>query len=167
VISPEFGVDAGKRVVMVWALYGLKSVNVAFRNHSVECMAHLRWTYCHADWDLWMKNELRPDDGVQYWAYILIYADDILCVRHEPGVQLTKLDQYFKMKNGSIQEPTFYLGAKLRKTTLLNDVIAWRMSSSKYVQSTIQNVQHYLVVSAGGQKLKTKASVHLPIGLMS
>jgi hypothetical protein len=80
---------------------------------------------------------------------------------------LTMLDQYFKMKNGSTQEPTFYFGAKLRKTTFPNDVIAWRMSSRKYVHSTIHNVQHYLVVSAGGQKLKTNASVHLPIGLMS
>jgi hypothetical protein len=114
-----------------------------------------------------MKHELQPDDGVQYWAYILIYADDILCVRHEPGVPITKLDQYFKMKNGSMQEPTFYLGAKLRKIIFPNDVIAWRMSSSKYVESTIQNVQYYLLVSAGGQKLKTKASVYFPIGLVS
>jgi hypothetical protein len=48
--------------------------------------------------DLWMKAETLPDDGVSYWAYILIYVDDILCVHHDPGSPLAKLDEYFKMK---------------------------------------------------------------------
>jgi hypothetical protein len=65
-----------------------------------------------------MKAETHPDDGVLYWAYILIYVDDILCVHHDPGAPLAKLDEYFKMKEGSIQVPTFYLGAKLKKTVL-------------------------------------------------
>jgi hypothetical protein len=88
-----------------------------------------------------MKAETRLDDGVSYWAYILIYVDDILCVHHDPGSPLAKLDEYFKMKEGSIQVPTFYLGAKLNKTVLPNGVVAWGMSSSKYVQSSVQNVK--------------------------
>jgi hypothetical protein len=74
-----------------------------------------------------MKSETCPDDGVLYWAYILIYVDDILCVYHDPGSLLAKLDEYFKMKEGSIQVPTFYLGAKLKKTVLPNGVVAWDM----------------------------------------
>jgi hypothetical protein len=38
-------------------------------------------------------------------------------------------------------EPTFYLGAKLKKTLMPNGVVAWGMSSSKYVQAAVQNVQ--------------------------
>jgi hypothetical protein len=45
-----------------------------------------------------MKAETCPDDGVLYWAYILIYVDDILCVHHYLGAPLEKLDEYFKMK---------------------------------------------------------------------
>jgi hypothetical protein len=78
-----------------------------------------------------MKEETRPDDGVKYWAYILIYVDDILCVHHDPGTSLAQIDKYFKMKPGSIMEPTFYLGAKLKKTAMPNSVVAWGMSSSK------------------------------------
>jgi hypothetical protein len=37
------------------------------------------------------------------------------------------------MKEGSIRIPTFYLGAKLKKTVLPNGVVAWGMSSRKYV----------------------------------
>jgi hypothetical protein len=87
-----------------------------------------------------MKAETRPDDGVLYWAYILIYVDDILCVHHDPGAPLENLDEYFKMKEGSIQVPAFYVGAKLNKTVLPNGVVAWDMSSRKYMQSAVHNV---------------------------
>jgi hypothetical protein len=158
VLGPEFGDDAGKRALIVRALYGLKSSGAAFRNHLAECMKHLGWHPCRSDRDLWMKAETRPDDGVLYWAYILIYVDDILCVHHEPGSPLAKLDEYLKMKEGSIQFPTFYLGAKLKKTVLPNGVVTWGMSSSKYVQSAVQNVKEYLAALPGDQMMVKKAS---------
>jgi hypothetical protein len=45
------------------------------------------------------------------------------------------------MKEGSIQVPNFYVGAKLKKTILPNGGVAWDMSSSKYVQSAVQNLK--------------------------
>jgi hypothetical protein len=68
------------------------------------------------------------------------------------------LDEYFKMKEGSIQVPTFYLGAKLKNTVLPNGVVAWDMRSSKYVQSAVQNVQDYMAALPGYQKLMKKAA---------
>jgi hypothetical protein len=128
VLGPEIGDDPGNRALIVRALYGLKSAGAAFRNRVAECMKHLGWEPCRADRDLWMKAETRPNDGVRYWAYILIYVDDILCVHHDPGTPLAKLDEYFNMKEGYIQVPTFYLGERLKKTVLPNGVIAWGMS---------------------------------------
>jgi hypothetical protein len=84
-------------------------------------------------------------------------VDDILCVHHDPGAPLAKLDEYFKMKEGSIQVPTFCVGSKLKKTFLPNGVVAWGMSSSKYVQSAVQNVQDYLAALPCDQKLLKKA----------
>jgi hypothetical protein len=98
-LGPEFGDEGGNRVIIVRALHGLKYAGAAFRNHLAECIKHLGWHPCRADRDLWMKAEKRPDDGVLYWAYILIYVDDILCVHHDTGYPLAKLDEYFKMKN--------------------------------------------------------------------
>jgi hypothetical protein len=158
VFGPEFGDDAGKRALIVRALYGLKSAGADFRNHLDECMNHLGWHPCRANRDIWMKAETRPDDGVLYWAYILIYVDDILCVHHDPGSPLAKLDEYVKMKEGSIQVPTFYLGANLKNNVLPNGVVAWGMSSSKYVQSAVQNVKEYLAALPGDQMLAKKAS---------
>jgi hypothetical protein len=141
VLGTEFGDDAVNCALIVRALYGLKSYGAAFRNQLAELMKHLGWNPCRADRDLWMKTETRPDDGVLYWAYILIYVDDILCLHHDPGAPLAKLDEYFKMKEGSIQVPTFELGAKLKKTVLPNGVVAWGTSSIKYVQSAVHTVK--------------------------
>jgi hypothetical protein len=104
-----------------------------------------------------MKAETRPNDGVRYWAYVLIYVDDMLCVHHDPGTPLYKLEEYFKMKEGSIQVTTFYVGAKLKNTVLPNGVVAWGMISSKYVQSAVHNVQDYLAASPGDKMLLKKA----------
>jgi hypothetical protein len=102
VLGPEFGDDAGKRALIVRALYGLKSSGTDFSNHLDECMNNLGWNPCRADRYLWMKAEPCPDEGVLYSAYIMIYVDDILCVHHDPGAPLEKLDEYFKMKEGCI-----------------------------------------------------------------
>jgi hypothetical protein len=40
-----------------------------------------------------MKAETRPDDGVLYWVYILIYVADILCVHNDPDAPLANLDE--------------------------------------------------------------------------
>jgi hypothetical protein len=157
VIGPEFGEDAGKRALIDRLLYGLKSAGSAFRNHLESCMDHLGCKPCLANRYLWMKEETRPDDGVKNWAYILIYGDDIICVHHDPGTSLDQIDKYFKMKPGSIMEPTFYLGANLKKTVMPNSVVAWGMISSKYVQAAFHNVQEYLKKS-GYMKLNKKAS---------
>jgi hypothetical protein len=106
-----------------------------------------------------MKAGTRPDDGVLYWAYILIYVYDILCVHHAPGSPLAKLDEYFKMKEGSIQIPTFYLGTKLKKTVISIVVVAWGTSYSNYVQYAVQNVKENLAALPFDQMLVKKASI--------
>jgi hypothetical protein len=65
-------------------------------------------------------------------------------VHHDPGTSLAKVDNNFKMNPGSIMEPDLYLGYKLKKTVMPNDVVAWGISSSKYVRTVVQNVQEYL-----------------------
>lgn len=142
-LGPEFGSDAGKVAIIVRALYGLKSAGASFRNHLADCMRHLGWESCKADQDVWMKAEVRKVDGFHYYAYCLLYVDDILVVHHD-GVRILKeIDLFFKMKPGLIGDPEYYLGAKLRPTTLPNGVRSWAMSSSKYVQAAVDNVKDY------------------------
>jgi hypothetical protein len=73
-------------------------------------MHHLQYEPCKVDPDLWMKPMTRPDDGFRYYAYVLIYVDDILAISHDALGDLNKIDLYFKMKKGSIGNPDIYLG---------------------------------------------------------
>ena len=143
ILGPEFGADAGKTAFVVRALYGLKSAGAAFRNHLSDCMHHLGFKPCLADPDLWMKATVRPD-GFEYYAYVLLYVDDVMVIHHDALSILSRLDKYFKMKPGSVGDPTMYLGATLKKMQLENGKVAWANSPAKYVWSSCENVERYL-----------------------
>ena len=113
VLGPEFGADAGKKALVIRALYGLKSTGAAFRNHLADCMRMLGYTSCLADQDVWLRAEVRPSDGHKYYSYMLLYVDDTLCIHHDAESTIRRIDKYFKMKDGSIGDPDIYLGAKL------------------------------------------------------
>ena len=116
---------------------------------------------CLADPDIWLKPMVRPDDGFEYYAYLLLYVDDCLAINHDATGALEELDKFFSMKPGSIGDPDIYLGAKLRRVQLDNGVFAWGLSPSKYVQEAVRNVEEYLDKNFGGRKL-TRKSVRSP-----
>ena len=90
-----------------------------------------------------MKAKVRPDDGFRYYAYALLYVDDILVIHHNAQTCLNELDRFFKMKANSIGDPDFYLGAKLKPLVLFNGVNAWGTSSSKYIQAAVKIVKDH------------------------
>ena len=90
---------------------------------------------------------------------MLLYVDDVLCINHDAMSKLRKINKFFKMKEGSIGDPDIYLGGKLREVTLLpNGVSAWSLSSSKYVQEAIANVEKYLSKNRTDLRLPKKAA---------
>jgi hypothetical protein len=142
-LGPEFGGDPGKKTLIVRALYGLKSAGASFRNHLADCMRHLGWTSCIADPDVWLKPETRPSNLHKFYAYCLLYLDDILVVHHDAMCSLNEINHFFKTKEGSMRDPEFFLGAKLCQFTLPNGVHCWSMSSSKYIQAAVANLRAY------------------------
>jgi hypothetical protein len=154
----EFGTNYKKTAIIVRALYGLKSAGAAFRNHLAVCMTNMGYKSCLADPDVWYRSSVRGTDNHEYYEYVLIYVDDILCMSHDPKESMRKLDKFFPMKEGSIGPPDIYLGAKLSKVKLPNNVEAWAMSPSKYVQEAVTNCEDYLEREYDGRKLERKAS---------
>ncbi|KAL7525384.1 hypothetical protein ACHAXR_000985, partial [Thalassiosira sp. AJA248-18] len=143
VVSREmFGEDAGKKAIIVCAIYGLKSSGAAFRKHLGECMSGLGYKPCLAGPDLWLKPQSR-DAGTSYYSYILCYVDGVLVVDDDAQPILDRINKFMKLKGGS-SEPDIYLGAKLKKITLANDVAAWSMSPSKYVQEAVRNCEKHV-----------------------
>jgi hypothetical protein len=143
VLGPEFGPDAENKAFVVRALYGLKSAGASFCNHLADCMQHLGFTPCLANPDLWMKAA-EKEDGTAYYAYVLIYVDDVMVIHHNAMSVLARLDKYFKMKLGLMGDPFMYLGATLKKMCLENGTKAWANSPEKYVWSSVENIVKYL-----------------------
>ena len=162
ICGPEFGTDKGKWAIITRALYGLKSAGASFRNHLADCMQLLGYTSCKADPDVWMKAEVRPSDGHKYYAYVLLYVDDILSLHHDAMTQIKSIDKYFHVKPESMGDPDMYLGAKLRKVILPNGVEAWSASPSKYVQEAVKNIVEYLAAEMPDLKLPKKAAAPFP-----
>ena len=142
-VGPEFGEDCGRLAIIVRALYGLASSGAAFRNHLADAMHTLGYQPCKADRDVWIKPMVRPEDKFKYYAYVLLYVDDVMCIHHDPNVELVKIDNFFRMKPNSIGDPDMYLGAKVSMNVLPDGVEAWGLSSSKYVQEAVKNADKY------------------------
>jgi hypothetical protein len=106
-LSPEFGEDADKRAIIVRALHGLNSACASFCNHLADCMRHLEWESCKADYNVWFKPEVRKDDGNQYYAYCLLYVVDILMIHHDGEKALQEIDHFFKTKPYLIGDPKY------------------------------------------------------------
>jgi hypothetical protein len=89
-----------------------------------------------------MRARIR-DDGFKFYEYVLIYVDDILCISDNSQELLERIDKYFPMKPNSIGKPDIYLGAKLSGVSLPNQVEAWVMSPSKYIQEACNNAKQW------------------------
>ena len=94
---------------------------------------------------------VRPIDRAGYYAYILLYANDILCIHQNAESVLIKVDKYFKLKPDSIGDPDMHWGAKVRTTKLDNGGRAWDLSPSQYAREDFRNVQKYVKKNLGGR----------------
>ena len=77
-------------------------------------MESLWYESCKADPDM-LKPEIRPENGVKYYSYLLCYVDDILCIHHNADAMLECFPMSFPLVLG-FGNPDMYLGAKLCKT---------------------------------------------------
>lgn len=149
----EFGSNAGKPFIIRKALYGLKSSGAAFREHLAQRLDEIGFKSSTADPDVWLRPATKPD-GEQYYEYMLVYVDDLLCISHDPYRPMKQIAEVLRFKKDKIEPPEFYLGARLEKKRL-NDRSMWTISSRDYVKAAVDNVEQHL--AKRGRKLPTKA----------
>ena len=95
-------------------------------------MDHLGFFPCPSNIYILMKPMLRSDDGFNYYAYALIYVENVMVINHDAESVLRRIDKYFKLNPSSIGDPEIYLGSKLNKDRLENGVWAWANSPASY-----------------------------------
>ena len=148
-LGPEFGKDARKTALIVRALYDLKSARAASRSHITRFMESLGYQPCKTDPDLWLKREIRPDDRVKYYSYLLCYVDDILCIHHNADSMLEWLCKSFPLKLG-FGNPDMDLGANLHKTRLHNGVWVMGNESCQTCSHGSEKVQNSFIDQVWG-----------------
>ncbi len=139
VAGPEFGPEEGKTLLVVRALYGLKSASFSFRSFMAEKLVAMGFQSTIADPDVWLRAATKGDCE-PYYEYVLMYVDDILVTSCDARSILIEVQQTFKLKNDSIEVPDFYLGAKLQEKPI-NGIKCWTVTSQDYVKAEVKNVE--------------------------
>lgn len=142
--SPEFGAELqGRHVLIVQALYGLKSSGAAWRAHLASTLASLGFHSCLADPDVWYHSANKAD-GYEYYEYVLVYVDDVLVFSHAGRCIMFALEEFYRLKDG-FSKPTQYLGAMVKEWTFSDgSEPCWALSSQQYVDEAIRNIEIHL-----------------------
>jgi hypothetical protein len=163
VAGKEFGSNAGRPVLIVRALYGLKSSGARWRDHISATLRDGGFKSCKADPDVWMRAAMKPD-GFKYWEYVLVYSDDILAVSHQPMKIMDYLRERYTLKNDSVKEPDAYLGAGISKYSLPGEPLKykWAMSSTTYVKRAVDDIETEL--EKVGKRLPARVTTPMTSG---
>jgi hypothetical protein len=169
VAGPECGEHHGKPMILVRALYGLKSSGASWRSMFKEFIeGSLGFTNTRVDADVYRRrnrkgyedmsrdearaaNVWRPHDGrgvagsgVEYYELLLVYVDDVLVISHDPQAVMREIGSAFEIKDGKTGEPERYLGANIEKFEIDDGQKVWSMSCNDYVKAAIQTVRDLL-----------------------
>ncbi|CAJ1933829.1 unnamed protein product [Cylindrotheca closterium] len=138
----EFGEYAGKKAILVKAVYGLKSSGFAWRSLCADVLKEqLEFQPCRGDMDVW-RRPCQRKDGLKYYEYILVYTDDVIAISENPKAIMDKLNNFFVLKPDLIKEPTTYLGATISKHKLDgDDYFTWAIGSEAYLQESLRVVK--------------------------
>jgi Reverse transcriptase (RNA-dependent DNA polymerase) len=95
VAGSEFGPEEeGEYMLIVRALYGLKSSGAAYRAHFASNLLEMGFTSCKADPDVWLRPATKSN-GLEYYEYLLTYVDDCLILSENPQKIVQALEQVY------------------------------------------------------------------------
>eukprot|EP00934_Nitzschia_sp_Nitz4_P008349 Nitzschia sp. Nitz4//scaffold712_size1567//12//1007//NITZ4_009323-RA/size1567-processed-gene-0.1-mRNA-1//-1//CDS//3329557200//8339//frame0 len=141
--GPEFGSKEGKIMIVKMALYGLKSSGAAFHAKLAQALHDMQFRPSNADPDVWLRPAVKPN-GFKYYEMVLCYVDDVLAISHNPLSIIEEIKGTFKLKDDKAEPPDVYLGAQMQKVATKTGRVCWTMSSEKYIQTAIKNVEEKL-----------------------
>ena len=137
--GPEFGEYEGCIVLIVKALYGLRSSGSAWHSQFSDHLRSMGFTPSLSDMDMWMRRQQRPDD-TEYYEYLVVYVDDVLIVSHNPQAIVDAISVRYDLKGGGA--PETYLGATIGRFNIPGtDKPTWCMSSDQYLDRAISVVE--------------------------
>ena len=127
-------------MIIVKALYGLKSSGAAWRNLLSSSIKALEFTSSKADPDLYYHAQVKKN-GKEYYEYLPVYGDGILCLSENTKPIMEEIGALCCLKENSVGPPERYLGADTKILQMKSGVQCWIMSPDSYVREAISNVE--------------------------
>jgi hypothetical protein len=159
----EFGqAYLGRFAIITRALYGLKSSGAAWRNTLAGTLGDLGFVSTLADPDVWIRPATKLN-GDHYYEYMFVYIDDLLVLSEKPDVIMQGIGKAYRLKEGSVERPTAYLGAQIKEHRLPDNPskCLWSMTAEKYLKEAIRIVESDL------NKLDRRLPSNVPTPLSS
>ena len=148
-------------MIVVRALYGLKSNGAAFRALLAESLYDICYLPTKEDPDVWIRLAVKAN-GFEYYEFVLCYVDEVLSISHDPQKTMDGINNTIKLKNDKIEEPEKYLGAYILKMTTADGRMCWTMSLDQYCKDAVANVEENL--EKANKQLPTKCGAPLTSG---
>jgi Reverse transcriptase (RNA-dependent DNA polymerase) len=131
VAGPEFGPLEGHLLVIVRALYGLRTSGARWHDRLSDILQTLGFYPSKADPDVWLK------ECESHYEYILVYVDDLMFIGKHPQAFFDLLinDHGFQLKG--VGKPSYHLGGDFFRDA--DGTLAWGANS--YVKKMIINYE--------------------------
>jgi len=127
--GPEFGDLQGHTLVIVKALYGLRSSGLRWHEKFADCLRDEGFTPCKVEPDIWLR---RNND---HYEYVCVYVDDLAFAMKDPSSFVSTLENKYSFKLKGTGELSFHLGCDFFR----DDDGTLCMSPIKYIERMIDN----------------------------
>ena len=131
VAGPEFGDLEGHTLIIVKALYGLKSSGLRWYERFLDCLKEMNFFPCKAEPCIWMRR-----NGDLY-EYIAVYVDDLAIACKDPEAIVDVLTNKYKFKLKGTGKIDYHLGCGFSRDE--DGVLC--ISPRRYVDKMIDSYQ--------------------------
>ena len=109
IAGPEFGELEGCLLVIVKALYGLRSSGLRWHERFADTLRDLGFKPCKTSSDVWMRN------AGDVYEYIAVYVDDLAIVAKDPKLITDLLVNKYKYKLKGVGPIDYHLGGNFSR----------------------------------------------------
>ena len=114
-----------------------------------------------ADDNIYPRAE-KTGDGHEYYSYIVVYVDDVLCIHQCPDRVLSMINRDYRLKEPP-EPPSMYLGADISKYHIPGSPLGtycWAMSADSHIQKALDVVKNRLKECGVMFKTSNKTAEH-------
>ena len=127
--SSAFGELEGHTLLIVKALYGLRTSGARYHKRFADTMRDMGFVPCMNEQDLWMR------DTGDIWEFVCVYVDDLLVLLLEPKKFFASLTEDYGYQLKGVEEIKYHLGGNYTRDP--DGTLAW--GASKYIQRMLEN----------------------------